>query len=74
MIRLLLGGLLLAVLAGPAVAIHADQLGRFDWYGQFLGAYGSALFVKKPARVVVSSDRNALAVLGLRSGEVEWRQ
>eukprot|EP00192_Tetraselmis_astigmatica_P002112 CAMPEP_0117674976 /NCGR_PEP_ID=MMETSP0804-20121206/15346_1 /TAXON_ID=1074897 /ORGANISM="Tetraselmis astigmatica, Strain CCMP880" /LENGTH=1011 /DNA_ID=CAMNT_0005483923 /DNA_START=47 /DNA_END=3082 /DNA_ORIENTATION=- len=57
-----------------AEAIHEDQLGRFDWHHRFLGQYSTALFSKSRARMAVATNRNALAVLSLRTGEVEWRQ
>lgn len=58
----------------PAQGLHEDQLGRFDWYRPFLGSYTSALFSKTRSRLAVATARNALGVLNLRTGEVEWRQ
>eukprot|EP00873_Tetraselmis_striata_P009215 jgi/Tetstr1/429479/TSEL_019386.t1 len=63
-----------ALSASGVAAIHEDQLGRHDWYRQYLGRYRAAEFAKKSARVAVASEQNALAALNLRTGDVEWRQ
>eukprot|EP00873_Tetraselmis_striata_P009798 jgi/Tetstr1/430062/TSEL_019920.t1 len=63
-----------ALCASGVAAIHEDQLGRHDWYRQYLGRYRAAEFAKKSARVAVASEQNALAALNLRTGDVEWRQ
>ena len=64
---------LLAAGAPGALSLHEDQLGRFDWYQQYLGSFTSGIFSKTRGKLAVSTSRNALSVLNLRTGEVEWR-
>jgi hypothetical protein len=65
--------ILLAATAPGALSLHEDQLGRFDWYKPYLGTFTSGLFSATRSKLAVSTSRNALSVLNLRTGEVEWR-
>mmetsp|Transcript_70430 Transcript_70430/g.223153 ORF Transcript_70430/g.223153 Transcript_70430/m.223153 type:complete len:981 (-) Transcript_70430:53-2995(-) len=65
-------GLLVACIAGGVHSLHEDQAGLKDWHLKNVGRARVAAFHKK--RMYVATERNAVAALKTRTGELIWRQ
>ncbi|CAB4431410.1 unnamed protein product [Rhizophagus irregularis] len=58
-------------------SIYANQAGVIDWHHQYIGTPKVSFFhkfVSRGAYVLIASDRNVLASINVRSGNIDWRQ
>ncbi|CAG8630833.1 14657_t:CDS:10 [Funneliformis caledonium] len=58
-------------------SLYANQAGVIDWHHQYIGTPKTSFFhkfVSRGAYVLVASDRNVLASINVRSGNLDWRQ
>ncbi|GAB1289146.1 ER membrane protein complex subunit 1 [Apodemus speciosus] len=64
-----------AVLLVPAVAVYEDQVGKFDWRQQYVGKikFASLEFSPGSKKLVVATEKNVIAALNSRTGEILWR-
>ncbi|CAI5952941.1 unnamed protein product [Closterium sp. NIES-65] len=77
-LRLLLV-LAIAVLCVGVVRVsglYEDQVGTYDWVQPRIGGVRFAAFLtsSQRKRVLVGTDRNVIAALNLRTGDVAWRR
>ncbi|RIA80203.1 hypothetical protein C1645_12520 [Glomus cerebriforme] len=58
-------------------SLYANQAGVIDWHHQYIGTPKVSFFhkfVSRGAYVLIASDRNVLASINVRSGNIDWRQ
>ncbi|GJP84387.1 hypothetical protein CLOP_g14445 [Closterium sp. NIES-67] len=76
----LLRVLVAVMVVGAGVAgvrgLYEDQVGTYDWYQQRIGRarFASFLTSSQRKRVLVGTDRNVVAALNLRTGDIAWRR
>ncbi|XP_038602282.1 ER membrane protein complex subunit 1 isoform X1 [Tachyglossus aculeatus] len=63
-------------LLSPAAAVYEDQVGKFDWRQQYVGKlkFASLEFAPGAKKLVVATEKNVMAALNSRTGEILWRQ
>uniref|UniRef100_A0A8C4MFW0 ER membrane protein complex subunit 1 n=1 Tax=Equus asinus asinus TaxID=83772 RepID=A0A8C4MFW0_EQUAS len=63
-----------AALLVPAAAVYEDQVGKFDWC-QYVGKlkFASLEFSPGSKKLVVATEKNVIAALNSRTGEILWR-
>ncbi|CAI5497671.1 unnamed protein product [Closterium sp. Naga37s-1] len=72
--------LVLAVVLSAGVArvsgLYEDQVGTYDWVQPRIGGVRFAAFLtsSQRKRVLVGTDRNVIAALNLRTGDIAWRR
>ncbi|RKO92253.1 hypothetical protein BDK51DRAFT_26034, partial [Blyttiomyces helicus] len=69
--------LVAAAVALPAAkALHKDQTGLFDWHKELVGTPEFAVFPRhsKRATILVASEKNVVASISPKSGNIVWRQ
>uniref|UniRef100_A0A8C0HTX1 ER membrane protein complex subunit 1 n=1 Tax=Balaenoptera musculus TaxID=9771 RepID=A0A8C0HTX1_BALMU len=59
----------------PAAAVYEDQVGKFDWRQQYVGKlkFASLEFSPGSKKLVVATEKNVIAALNSRTGEILWR-
>ncbi|XP_050012744.1 ER membrane protein complex subunit 1 isoform X2 [Alexandromys fortis] len=59
----------------PAAAVYEDQVGKFDWRQQYVGKLKFASLEYSPGskKLVVATEKNVIAALNSRTGEILWR-
>ncbi|XP_064137451.1 ER membrane protein complex subunit 1 isoform X3 [Loxodonta africana] len=64
-----------ALLLIPAAAVYEDQVGKFDWRQQFVGKlkFASLEFSPGSKKLIVATEKNVIAALNSRTGEILWR-
>uniref|UniRef100_A0A8I5KTE8 ER membrane protein complex subunit 1 n=1 Tax=Homo sapiens TaxID=9606 RepID=A0A8I5KTE8_HUMAN len=64
-----------ATLLIPAAAVYEDQVGKFDWRQQYVGKvkFASLEFSPGSKKLVVATEKNVIAALNSRTGEILWR-
>ncbi|KAM9736889.1 ER membrane protein complex subunit 1 isoform 4-T4 [Dama dama] len=64
-----------AALLIPAAAVYEDQVGKFDWRQQYVGKlkFASLEFSPGSKKLVVATEKNVIAALNSRTGEILWR-
>ncbi|XP_075850670.1 ER membrane protein complex subunit 1 isoform X4 [Microcebus murinus] len=64
-----------AALLFPAAAVYEDQVGKFDWRQQYVGKlkFASLEFSPGSKKLVVATEKNVIAALNSRTGEILWR-
>ncbi|XP_065385011.1 ER membrane protein complex subunit 1 isoform X4 [Macaca fascicularis] len=64
-----------AVLLIPVAAVYEDQVGKFDWRQQYVGKlkFASLEFSPGSKKLVVATEKNVIAALNSRTGEILWR-
>ncbi|XP_024838972.1 ER membrane protein complex subunit 1 isoform X2 [Bos taurus] len=64
-----------AALLVPAAAVYEDQVGKFDWRQQYVGKlkFASLEFSPGSKKLVVATEKNVIAALNSRTGEILWR-
>ncbi|KAL2773302.1 ER membrane protein complex subunit 1 isoform 6 precursor [Daubentonia madagascariensis] len=72
---LVLNFCLWAALLFPAAAVYEDQVGKFDWRQQYVGKlkFASLEFSPGSKKLVVATEKNVIAALNSRTGEILWR-
>ncbi|CAI5492903.1 unnamed protein product [Closterium sp. Naga37s-1] len=77
-LRLLLVVAMAVLCAGVArvSGLYEDQVGTYDWVQPRIGGVRFAAFLtsSQRKRVLVGTDRNVIAALNLRTGDVAWRR
>ncbi|XP_062449539.1 ER membrane protein complex subunit 1 isoform X1 [Rhea pennata] len=72
-----LGGLvvLLLLLAPLVAAVYEDQVGKFDWRQQYVGKlkFASLEASQGSKKLIVATEKNVVAALNSRNGEILWR-
>ncbi|XP_006883655.1 PREDICTED: ER membrane protein complex subunit 1 isoform X4 [Elephantulus edwardii] len=61
-----------ALLLTPATAVYEDQVGKFDWRQQYVGKikFASLEFSPGSKKLVVATEKNVIAALNSRTGEI----
>uniref|UniRef100_A0A4W2EXY9 ER membrane protein complex subunit 1 n=1 Tax=Bos indicus x Bos taurus TaxID=30522 RepID=A0A4W2EXY9_BOBOX len=61
-----------AALLVPAAAVYEDQVGKFDWRQQYVGKlkFASLEFSPGSKKLVVATEKNVIAALNSRTGEI----
>uniref|UniRef100_A0A2K6Q6E7 ER membrane protein complex subunit 1 n=1 Tax=Rhinopithecus roxellana TaxID=61622 RepID=A0A2K6Q6E7_RHIRO len=64
-----------AALLIPVAAVYEDQVGKFDWRQQYVGKlkFASLEFSPGSKKLVVATEKNVIAALTSRTGEILWR-
>ncbi|XP_074236272.1 ER membrane protein complex subunit 1 isoform X3 [Saimiri boliviensis] len=64
-----------AALLISAAAVYEDQVGKFDWRQQYVGKlkFASLEFSPGSKKLVVATEKNVIAALNSRTGEILWR-
>nr|KAF6504862.1 ER membrane protein complex subunit 1 [Rousettus aegyptiacus] len=64
-----------ATLLVPVAAVYEDQVGKFDWRQQYVGKlkFASLEFSPGSKKLVVATEKNVIAALNSRTGEILWR-
>ncbi|XP_038387737.1 ER membrane protein complex subunit 1 isoform X7 [Canis lupus familiaris] len=64
-----------AALLVLAAAVYEDQVGKFDWRQQYVGKlkFASLEFSPGSKKLVVATEKNVIAALNSRTGEILWR-
>ncbi|XP_053136580.1 ER membrane protein complex subunit 1 [Hemicordylus capensis] len=68
--------LLLCLLPFPPVgAVYEDQVGKFDWRQQYVGKlkFASLEATQGSKKLIVATEKNVVAALNSRTGEILWR-
>ncbi|XP_042739236.1 ER membrane protein complex subunit 1 isoform X2 [Lagopus leucura] len=69
-------GLWVLLLLPPlAAAVYEDQVGKFDWRQQYVGKlkFASLEAAQGSKKLLVGTEKNVVAALNSRSGEILWR-
>ncbi|CAI5483835.1 unnamed protein product [Closterium sp. Yama58-4] len=78
LLRLLLVVAMVVLCAGVArvSGLYEDQVGAYDWVQPRIGGVRFAAFLtsSQRKRVLVGTDRNVIAALNLRTGDIAWRR
>uniref|UniRef100_A0A669QX33 ER membrane protein complex subunit 1 n=1 Tax=Phasianus colchicus TaxID=9054 RepID=A0A669QX33_PHACC len=58
-----------------AAAVYEDQVGKFDWRQQYVGKlkFASLEAAQGSKKLLVGTEKNVVAALNSRSGEILWR-
>ncbi|KAG5899737.1 hypothetical protein JTB14_006076 [Gonioctena quinquepunctata] len=64
--------LLIICISNFSSAIYEDQVGKFDWKRSFIGKVKFAELDSK--KLIVVTEKNVLASLNVKNGEILWRQ
>ncbi|XP_073937270.1 ER membrane protein complex subunit 1 isoform X2 [Castor canadensis] len=58
-----------------AAAVYEDQVGKFDWRQQYVGKlrFASLEFSPGSKKLIVVTEKNVIAALNSRTGEILWR-
>ncbi|XP_011789422.1 PREDICTED: ER membrane protein complex subunit 1 isoform X5 [Colobus angolensis palliatus] len=61
-----------AALLIPVAAVYEDQVGKFDWRQQYVGKlkFASLEFSSGSKKLVVATEKNVIAALNSRTGEI----
>ncbi|XP_078186699.1 ER membrane protein complex subunit 1 isoform X7 [Callithrix jacchus] len=64
-----------ATLLISVAAVYEDQVGKFDWRQQYVGKlkFASLEFSPGSKKLVVATEKNVIAALNSRTGEILWR-
>ncbi|XP_063487771.1 ER membrane protein complex subunit 1 isoform X22 [Symphalangus syndactylus] len=64
-----------AALLIPVAAVYEDQVGKFDWRQQYVGKlkFASLEFSPGSKKLIVATEKNVIAALNSRTGEILWR-
>ncbi|KAK2106063.1 DUF1620 super [Saguinus oedipus] len=64
-----------AALLISVAAVYEDQVGKFDWRQQYVGKlkFASLEFSPGSKKLVVATEKNVIAALNSRTGEILWR-
>uniref|UniRef100_A0A452UY34 ER membrane protein complex subunit 1 n=1 Tax=Ursus maritimus TaxID=29073 RepID=A0A452UY34_URSMA len=64
-----------AALLVLVAAVYEDQVGKFDWRQQYVGKlkFASLEFSPGSKKLVVATEKNVIAALNSRTGEILWR-
>ncbi|CAI7885663.1 unnamed protein product, partial [Closterium sp. NIES-54] len=77
-LRLLLVVAMVVLCAGVwgVSGLYEDQVGTYDWVQPRIGGVRFAAFLtsSQRKRVLVGTDRNVIAALNLRTGDIAWRR
>ncbi|KAJ7306605.1 hypothetical protein JRQ81_009998 [Phrynocephalus forsythii] len=67
--------LLLLFAPPPAGAVYEDQVGKFDWRQQYVGKlkFASSEASQGSKKLIVATEKNVMAALNSRTGELVWR-
>ncbi|XP_048375380.1 ER membrane protein complex subunit 1 isoform X2 [Sphaerodactylus townsendi] len=59
----------------PAGAVYEDQVGKFDWRQQYVGKlkFASLDASQGSKKLIVATEKNVMAALNSRTGEILWR-
>ncbi|XP_033015336.1 ER membrane protein complex subunit 1 isoform X2 [Lacerta agilis] len=59
----------------PAAAVYEDQVGKFDWRQQYVGKlkFASLEASQGSRKLIVATEKNVMAALNSRTGEILWR-
>uniref|UniRef100_A0A8C3IFX2 ER membrane protein complex subunit 1 n=1 Tax=Chrysemys picta bellii TaxID=8478 RepID=A0A8C3IFX2_CHRPI len=65
----------LLLLAPLAAAVYEDQVGKFDWRQQYVGKlkFSSLEASQGSKKLIVATEKNVMAALNSRNGEILWR-
>ncbi|CAM5166367.1 unnamed protein product [Eretmochelys imbricata] len=65
----------LLLLAPLAAAVYEDQVGKFDWRQQYVGKlkFSSLEASQGSKKLIVATEKNVMAALNSRSGDILWR-
>ncbi|XP_049671611.1 ER membrane protein complex subunit 1 [Accipiter gentilis] len=69
-------GLWVLLLLPPlTAAVYEDQVGKFDWRQQYVGKlkFASLEASQGSKKLIVATEKNVVAALNSRSGEILWR-
>ncbi|XP_054250881.1 ER membrane protein complex subunit 1 isoform X1 [Indicator indicator] len=68
-------GLWALLLLPLATAVYEDQVGKFDWRQQYVGKlkFASLEASQGSKKLIVATEKNVVAALNSRSGEILWR-
>uniref|UniRef100_A0A8C8AYW2 ER membrane protein complex subunit 1 n=1 Tax=Otus sunia TaxID=257818 RepID=A0A8C8AYW2_9STRI len=68
-------GLWALLLLPLAAAVYEDQVGKFDWRQQYVGKlkFASLEASQGSKKLIVATEKNVVAALNSRSGEILWR-
>lgn len=70
--------LLLTVLkAGPAFGLYEDQINKYDWKKEYIGKINDVVYdntMSVSRNLFVITERNVLASLASKNGQINWRQ
>ncbi|XP_064027979.1 ER membrane protein complex subunit 1 isoform X2 [Pogoniulus pusillus] len=66
---------LLLLLLPLATAVYEDQVGKFDWRQQYVGKlkFASLEASQGSKKLIVATEKNVVAALNSRSGDILWR-
>nr|XP_020637786.1 ER membrane protein complex subunit 1 isoform X2 [Pogona vitticeps] len=66
---------LLLLLFLSAGAVYEDQVGKFDWRQQYVGKlkFASSEASQGSKKLIVATEKNVMAALNSRTGEILWR-
>ena len=68
--------IILAFIARTSFSLYEDQVGKFDWRQQLVGRPLFAEFdISTPngKRIVVGTEKNVVAMINSKNGELLWR-
>ncbi|XP_019633907.1 PREDICTED: ER membrane protein complex subunit 1-like isoform X2 [Branchiostoma belcheri] len=60
----------------PTSGMYEDQIGKFDWHQQYIGAVRQAMFDQSAPvskRIFVGTESNVVAAINSRTGQLAWR-
>ncbi|XP_025909423.1 ER membrane protein complex subunit 1 isoform X1 [Nothoprocta perdicaria] len=65
----------LLLLLPLAAAVYEDQVGKFDWRQQYVGKlkFASLEASQGSKKLLVATEKNVVAALNARSGDIVWR-
>ncbi|XP_078594984.1 ER membrane protein complex subunit 1-like [Branchiostoma floridae x Branchiostoma japonicum] len=66
----------LALHVPPTSGMYEDQIGKFDWHQQYIGAVRQAAFDQSAPvskRIFVGTESNVVAAINSRTGQLAWR-
>ncbi|VDM92988.1 unnamed protein product [Onchocerca ochengi] len=67
-----------ATIFAAILAIHEDQIGKFDWHREYVGCvrelHMERLKGMKLPQIFVSTEANMIASLKASTGQIAWRQ
>uniref|UniRef100_A0A8C8VKV3 ER membrane protein complex subunit 1 n=1 Tax=Pelusios castaneus TaxID=367368 RepID=A0A8C8VKV3_9SAUR len=65
----------LLLLAPLVAAVYEDQVGKFDWRQQYVGKlkFASLETSQGSKKLIVATEKNVMAALNSRNGEILWR-
>ncbi|KAL0117773.1 hypothetical protein PUN28_008875 [Cardiocondyla obscurior] len=59
-----------------SLCLYEDQVGKFDWRQNYVGKIKFASFdtVSTEKKIIVATEKNVIAALDLKSGQILWRR